>query len=769
MKLPRGWLSFWVTWFAIRISSQNINNNNNNIIDDPMPNGLEDSPLDEVVGVMGERTLIPCDLDPPISNDSTHLVLFYLSPGGTPIYSLDARSVNLDSARHWAESELGGRAYMALGDGQKGLVLEELSLADEGEYRCRVDFLESPTRNSRVRLRVIVPPTSLRITSDLESDLSVSGIIGPYAEGTRLNLSCHVTGGHPKPEVTWWDEGSLLDDTIEVSTGEMTRNTLVLPSLSKQDLDKTLTCQASNSDLVAPISARVTIDMAFPPEWVRLDDGYGHLTMAEGVTRRLTCVAQGSRPPATITWWRGAELLIGHQELKEVEGNTSRSTLLFTPEVADDGVVLTCAASSPSLPDEAVSNSTKLSVLYKPRLRLQLDVDISFDDFEEGDDIYLLCEVDSNPVVTGVQWARNGDPLPNDSLDGVSLSKSRLTLTSVSRKDSGAYTCAAANSEGSSTSNTVQLGIKYLPTCVVSQEKVYGAARHEDLLIPCRVSAHPPPTSFRWAMNSSTGLVDLALNLYNSSGRTSVLRYTPKTHHDFGDLLCWAINDQGLQREPCVISIVPAAKPEPVTGCVAERNSTMPASYLVVSCLAGWNGGLNQTFTLEVRQAGHEVLLDEFRQAVEPFFIITGVKVGTHLTLTVTATNSRGSSPPTTISYTARAASADKVISPNSHSLLLTLAPFLVLLVGVLVAVSACVGVGVIMARKGKQRKTRTQILCSGPLRDAQSSHEAHSLICGNKGKTTLNQGIEKAIVVYTTILEFCERDEQHKCETKRT
>ncbi|XP_064113708.1 hemicentin-2-like isoform X1 [Macrobrachium nipponense] len=743
MKLISEWLVLWITWSVIRASSQIINNS---IDDDSMPNGLENSPLDEVVGVVGEQTLLPCDIDPPISNDSTHLVLFYRSPGGTPIYSLDARSVSLDAARHWAETEIGDRAYMTLGKGPKGLILEKLTLADEGEYRCRVDFLESPTRNSRVRLKIIVPPTSLRISSDLESDLSVSGMVGPYAEGTRLSLSCHVMGGSPRPEVTWWHEGSLLDDISEVKTGQLTRNALVFHSLNKQDLYKTLTCQASNSDLVAPISARVTIDMAFPPQWVRVDDGYGHVTMAEGITRRLTCVAHGSRPPATITWWRGADPLLGHQEIREVNGNISSSTLLFTPEAADDGAVLTCTASSPSLPDEAISNSTKLSVLYKPRLRLQLGADLALDDLEEGDDIHFMCEVDSKPVVTGVQWAHNGVPLHNDPLDGVSLSKSSLTRTSVSRKESGAYTCAAANSEGSSTSNTIQLGIKYLPTCVESQQTVYGAARHEDLLVPCRVSAHPSPTSFRWAMNSSTGLVDLALNLYNSTGRASILRYTPKTHHDFGDLLCWAINDLGLQKDPCVFSIIPAAKPEAVSGCVAERNSTMPASYLVVSCVPGWNGGLNQSFTLEVRQAAHEVVLDEFRHAAEPFFIITGVKLGIEYTLTVTAANSRGSSPPTTISYTARAASADKVVSPHSHNLLLTLAPFLVLLMGVLVAVSACVGVGVIMARKGRQRKNGAQILYAGPLKDTHDAHDAHTLICVNKDceKEELHQMPEK-------------------------
>lgn len=64
----------------------------------------------------------------------------------------------------------------------------------------------------------------------------------------------------------------------------------------------------------------------------------------------------------------------------------------------------------------------------------------------------------------------------------------------------------------------------------------------------------------RWAVNTSTGVVDVALNLSSSVGSRSVVRYTPQTHHDFGELLCWAVNDLGLQHQPCVFKVVPAGR-----------------------------------------------------------------------------------------------------------------------------------------------------------------------------------------------------------------
>ncbi|KAG0724476.1 Zinc finger protein 768 [Chionoecetes opilio] len=238
----------------------------------------------------------------------------------------------------------------------------------------------------------------------------------------------------------------------------------------------------------------------------------------------------------------------------------------------------------------------------------------------------------------------------------------------------------------------------------------------------------------RWAVNTSTGVVDVALNLSSQAGRRSVVRYMPQTHHDFGELLCWAANRVGQQRRPCVFRVIPAAKPEAVHGCRTERNSSMPSSYAVMTCAPGWDGGLNQTFTLEVRQRAREEMLEAFRHASNPLFIITGLKIGVEYLLTVTAANSRGSSPPVTFNYTATAALADKVVSPHATLSLLTIMPLLVLFLGSLVAVSACVAVGVLLVRRGRgRRKSRAKILYAGPLKDDLENHDLHTIVCVNR------------------------------------
>ncbi|XP_042886262.1 synaptogenesis protein syg-2-like [Penaeus japonicus] len=690
-------------------------------------------PLTEVWGVVGGKVLLPCDMNPPLQNDSTHLVLFYHGALGTPIYSLDSRGKSLEQASHWAEQDLGHRAVMRVNRKQHGLLLENIELKDQGMYRCRVDFVESPTRNVRVRLRVVVPPRSMTITNDLDPGRKVTAVAGPFALGAVVNISCQVLGGHPRPKVTWWERGSLLDNVSELNTSHVIRNTLSLPPLTRRDLHRNVTCQARNSNLVPPMTSTISLDMHFPPTSIRLVGRSDVVRMKEGVTYQLVCEVEGSRPAAVISWWKdGEELHDDMARIEVVDPYTTRSALTLTPVAADDGSSLTCRGYNPNL-SKVLENATKLSVLYKPHMELQVGLNIDLKDIEEGDTVHFDCIVDANPAVTGVQWAHNGVPLKTNLTRGIQVSPSKLILQEVTRAASGYYTCAAANTEGARTSNALQMDVKFPPTCVGQQQLTYGAARHETLEVPCQVKAHPNPLFFRWAVNSSTGLVDVPLNLSTPQGPlTSVVRYTPQTNLDFGELLCWASNEIGQQREPCVFSVIPAAKPEPVSECVAENNGTMPSTYAVLSCLPGWNGGLAQSFALEVRQAAKEEVLEKFRQAPEPVFIITGLKEGVHYLLTVTAANSRGSSSPVTLNYTTPAAATrDKFFSSDGEGAILPLTPYMLLLVVVLVGVVALVGVGVMLVKKARHRRDGADIMYKSGGDAALTNHaDGPTIVC---------------------------------------
>lgn len=70
--------------------------------------------------------------------------------------SIDGRSGPIKRAPHWSdEGTLGSRAYFDMTSEPPGLVLQAVEASDHAEYRCRVDFRSSPTRNVRIQLEVI--------------------------------------------------------------------------------------------------------------------------------------------------------------------------------------------------------------------------------------------------------------------------------------------------------------------------------------------------------------------------------------------------------------------------------------------------------------------------------------------------------------------------------------------------------------------------------------------------------------------------------------
>uniref|UniRef100_T1JJT1 Ig-like domain-containing protein n=1 Tax=Strigamia maritima TaxID=126957 RepID=T1JJT1_STRMM len=70
-----------------------------------------------------------------------------------------------------------------------------------------------------------------------------------------------VLSGRPPPRVTWWRASKLLQESSEVSSSGKVRSDLILPRLSRNDLNSNLTCQASNTNLTVPVSKIIMLDL----------------------------------------------------------------------------------------------------------------------------------------------------------------------------------------------------------------------------------------------------------------------------------------------------------------------------------------------------------------------------------------------------------------------------------------------------------------------------------------------------------------------------
>ena len=114
---------------------------------------------------------------------------------------------------------------------------------------------------------------------------------------------------------------------------------------------------------------------------------------------------------------------------------------------------------------------------------------------------------------------------------------------------------------------------------------------------------------------------------------------------DFGSILCWASNEIGRQNEPCIFHLLPAGKPEPVTNCTVLASSY---STMRIVCLPGFNGGLRQSFSLNVRENDspktRSGMVGNITGRSRPDFVLTGLIPDTGYMISVFSVNAKGQS-----------------------------------------------------------------------------------------------------------------------------
>ncbi|XP_067207984.1 neural cell adhesion molecule 1-like isoform X4 [Linepithema humile] len=527
-------------------------------------------PIVAIDGVVGEKVQLPCDIR-PAENDEVRMVFWYKEGRGEPFYSFDVRGRRqfTDGQRWSSPNALGPRAFFATMTNPAYLSIDRLQSTDEGIYRCRVDFKNSPTRKQKMNLTIIVKPV-----------------------------------------------------TVQILTKE----------------------------------TRVSADKNYDVE----------------------CRTSGSRPDAMITWWKANKQIKKKAQNYALENNQTLSILSFMPTIEDDGKYLTCRAENPVISDSALEDKWRLDVQYQPVVNLRMGETLNPDDIKEGDDVYFECKVRANPKVYKLAWFKNKKELKNNSTAGVILSDQSLVLRGLTRYSAGDYTCLAVNSEGKTESNSVSLQIMYAPVCKEGKsEVVVGALKQETVSLVCSVESHPMPLTFHWTFNNSGELVEVPHSRYShvpAPGTPSVadslkeyqqfhgsrLNYTPATEMDYGTVACWASNQVGKQRTPCLFQVIAAGRPYALHNCSAtemsapldmEELGTKSGTGLVVRCLEGYDGGLPiYSYQLEVvaDEDGGPILLNKTVPASPngPTFEVAGLTTGRSYRLFLYAINAKGRSEP---------------------------------------------------------------------------------------------------------------------------
>ncbi|XP_046737245.1 hemicentin-2 isoform X1 [Diprion similis] len=598
---------------------------------------VKDIPLSQIVALVGDPTYLPCDISTSHDGDSVLLVLWYREDLGTPVYSVDARDRDFGIAERWSDDTVfSNRAYFVPEKKPAELGIDHVKEGDAGLYRCRVDFQIGQTRNSKVNLTVIVPPHKIEILDS--AGILRNSVVGPYSEGETLQLFCDVYGGKPSPSVLWYRNDVMKSNQSVKLHHDTIRSEIRIPNLGRDDVRSEITCVATNNNKSIPLTASVHVDMNFGPLDVKIVAA--NQPLSAGRRYDLLCKTSGSRPPATVTWWRNGQRLEGSKETTSNDGNTTTSILSFVANKADAGKHLSCRAENLVIGSGSIEDGWTLEIRYVPETQIQLGTSLNPGAIREGTDVYFDCLIKAEPAVYKVEWRHQGKALHHNIGSGIIISNQSLVLQGVDRKSAGNYTCVAYNSEGDGESNPFYLNVMFAPTCKPNQTRVHGVAKQEKANISCQVDANPPEVQFRWTFNNSAESIDVAAGHIARAGTLSIVSYTPMTELDYGTLLCWATNRVGSQRVPCVYHIIAAGRPDMVHNCTTSNTSTNSFS---VRCTEGFNGGLQQSFLLEVRESNSQDLRANLSSVV-PRFSVTDLESGVLYQACIYAYNDKGRS-----------------------------------------------------------------------------------------------------------------------------
>ncbi|KMQ92982.1 protein turtle a-like protein [Lasius niger] len=367
----------------------------------------------KVSAVLGRTATLPCDIEPSTREDRVYMVLWFRDYAVKPIYRqayltvFDVRGRAFNKALNWSDSTaVGPRAYFVTVTKPAALSLEAVQLDDEGVYRCRVDFKNSPTKNFQVNLTVIVPPHQLFIYDS--SGVQVESVAGPFRVGVEFGLSCEVRGD---------DHGKILK------------------------------CRGENPAMTdAYLEDFFKLNVVFPPKvQLHLGSTLNAENIKEGDDVYFECKVRANPEHHKITWRHNGAVLTQNYSAGII---MSTQSLVLQGIGRDNAGNYTCLASNDR--GETTSPIVNLRVQFAPVCTLK-EVTIIGASLEES--VKVRCEVDADPSEVDFFWefnnsGENFEVTGQARFDGNNGTMSELVYTPQSERDYGALTCRGRNAIG---------------------------------------------------------------------------------------------------------------------------------------------------------------------------------------------------------------------------------------------------------------------------------------------------------------------------------
>ncbi|KAK5891885.1 hypothetical protein CesoFtcFv8_012318 [Champsocephalus esox] len=359
---------------------------------------------------VSEGTSAPVTLSiySPVSNvtvtsSSTELVEFNSS------VSLSCSSSGSSLSFLWlnSSSEVTGSDRVQITDGGSTLTITNVTRYDQGPFRCHVSNPVSNGTSKAVTLIIYHGPENV--------NLKISPPHKPYLEGSNISLSCSAVS-NPSAHYTWFLNGGLLSKGSQFNLIN-----------SQKNQSGSYSCQAFNDKTLRyETSHPASISVLAPVSNVTITSSSTELVEFSSVS--LSCSSSGSS--LSVLWLNSSSEVTGSDRVQITDGN---STLTIVNVTRYDKGPFRCQVFNPA--SEGTSDPLNLTIYYGPE-NINLVKSPSWDHYEKGSNISVMCSADSRPSAV-FKWFLNGSQLSDTG--------SELSLRNVQISQSGNYSCQAFN------------------------------------------------------------------------------------------------------------------------------------------------------------------------------------------------------------------------------------------------------------------------------------------------------------------------------------
>ncbi|XP_071148042.1 kin of IRRE-like protein 1 [Mytilus edulis] len=319
--------------------------------------------------------------------------------------------------------------------GYYNLEIRNVSLSDEGFYKCDVLGMNGTVESHRYILQINAPPSEMEFLNST-NDGKIAGI-----EQKPLSVVCRVKRGKPPEELTLKIDGTVINTSIHgIIEYKFTAN--------RMDNHKQFVCEAKNMLISDPVSKTVKIELKYKPI-VTIKDKVN--VVNEGKTISL-CSYVDSNPAPDAIWWSR-----GYNRLFE-SFNITSSCFVIANITRNNNGTYTCTAKNQI--GEGSTTSTVI-VKYPPNVKIKYK-NVTIDIRKRN----MQCIADGIPTeYTYSPWEHRSEY--NELIRYLDFSsKGKLILPSTESKsdryqDSGIYICRVSNGIPDGNSNYEQAGKGY--------------------------------------------------------------------------------------------------------------------------------------------------------------------------------------------------------------------------------------------------------------------------------------------------------------------